>query len=467
MEAIALLDRLKRQQIPAPLIATSALPKATHQAGKSPSPRAVRALELCLKDSYRMALPELMGLLNAHGFSTPPHLLPTVLELALAAQQAEHHVFSEQLLQLSGERGKWLAKQHPDWKRLLPNNNWQATFMATPQPAKKAALLRRWRKTEPEAAREALSDIWPNLSPKQQEQLIAALRVGLHPEDHSFLRAACLPRRKGVRNISAKLLLLPGCLDTELYAELKALASDWLELEKLPNIQFSVNKIDLPILDIYGFNDHKKHPFLSLLSNLPPRIWQEVTGLKPSLFLLKLGINGKATLEALLRAIIFYEDAEWRLAFLQFLIRQDRPQSDYSKLTQQLYDQITLQEYQQLCQWASKNVEQVFRIGSVLRYISTQNDFPWPTAFCKQLVQEFTEQFAYGRRTYGFGLSGAAEWKTLPYRMDTALFPWLRQQLYAATERDDQYGNIATKMLQVLSFRKTMKELADFKPDHK
>jgi hypothetical protein len=171
--------------------------------------------------------------------------------------------------------------------------------------------------------------------------------------------------------------------------------------------------------------------------------------------------------QALLRAVIYYGPADWRMLLVRHFIYQDRPQAELSKLTNELYAQLTGEEYTDIVAWSLKNVEQVFRSGSVLRSISLQLEHPWPDQLSKLVVNEFTSQFSYGRSAYGYGLTGNKLWKTLPYQMSVELFPWLRQQLYAATERDDQYGNLATKMLQVLSFRKMFREALVEQVHHK
>lgn len=457
LEAIGLLDRLQRVLVPAAAVVPT-VAAANHgidQNHQPLSPRGVNALELALGDTYRLALPEVLELLRVHQYQLPPHFLPAVLDLSLAARKAGAHEFSEQLFALAGSHGNWLAAQHPDWQHLLPPANWAAEFKRIVMPSQRAELLRRWRAHAPAAARAGLEAEWASLNPKQQEALLPALYAGLSQEDAPFLHAALVPRRMEVRRIATLLLLeIP---ESDVYNQLRTLATNALKLDG-PRTWFELDAASLEMLDAYGLSALKKSPAENVLAGLPPQLWLEVSGLKAAEFLPRLLTAGQQFGQALLRAVVHYQSPEWRTLFVRHFIYQDRPQSELSKLTEELYPQLTRQEYQDIVSWALKNTEQVFRPGSVLRAISLQLDHPWPDQLSKLVVNEFTSQFSNGRSSYGYGLLGNALWKILPYRMSTELFPWLRQQLYAATERDDQYGNLATKMLQVLSFRKAVFE---------
>ncbi|MEL6143134.1 MAG: DUF5691 domain-containing protein, partial [Bacteroidota bacterium] len=397
LEGVSLLERLARSELPRPLVLNDSFTAIPKEKGEWPSPRAARALQLTLGDSYRLALPEILMYMEKASLLVPPHLLTSCLEIALAAQKADQTIFATQLFRLCGERGRWLAGQHPEWQELLPPSNWQEEFLRLGTPSQRATLLRRWREVEPNAAREALTEIWAPLFPKQQETLLPSLMVGLSSADTLFLKQALVPKRKQVRRTATKLLL--SIPDSDAYQELVALAKTWLKVEG-QSIAFQPHKMDLPVLDVYGLSDTKSSPESALLTHLPPQVWAGLTALKPAALLRSLSVAGQHLLQVLLRAIIHYRDPVWRLAFLQYLVRENRPQSELSKLTIKLYEQITPSEYQQLTDWAVKNVEQVFRPGSVLRTISLQVAHPWPDIFSKLVVEEFTTQLSYGRRSY-------------------------------------------------------------------
>lgn len=452
LEAISLLDRLSRTELH-PLVAGIERPTPPpKESGKILGPRGSRALELALENTYQAALPELSLLMESKGFGVPPHLIVKLLEAAYSLNRTGATIAGQQFLALTGQRGKWLAKQHSEWSDLLPPDDFASNYRKLVMPSEKKALLERWRKDDPEAARLGLAETWEKQTPKQQESLLPALRINLSAADIPFLRNALVPRRKAVRNLASRLLLLAGEETiTELFTEI---ASSWLS--GVEQMQLSPDPTHFPILEDYGCYDKKQGPAYSLVANLPPDCWANLMQTSQTDAFGRLLMIKKALLPALLDAVVFYQDAASQQALCRHLLQMDLPQSDLTKKTQDLYELLTPEAYADLCDWGLKNIDQVFRSGSVLRHISLQVAYPWPDAFCKLLIREFLDQMNSRRTFYGFVSNPS--WKLLPYRISIDRFPWLRQQLFAATDRGDQLGALATKMLQIVSFRKAATE---------
>lgn len=455
LEAVGLLDRLRRTELPTPISGADTLAPEEAADSRQLSPKAARALELALGPTYQMALREFLRLMREKKILVPPHLIVKVLESATTLLRAGQPVLAGQFLGLTGNRGAWLAEQHPEWSALLPPANFAPGYAKLMMPSEKAAWLRRWRAKDPEGARLALVAEWDSLTPKQQETLLGALKVQLSAADIPLLQSALGPRRKDVRRLATRLLLQLGEPTVkELFLEM---AGSWLTVSE-NGLKLSADPDHLPILQDHGLYDKKLGPEASLLANLPPSWWATLSNRSPLDTFSRLLVGQKNWLPALLDAIIFYDRPEDRLALCRYLLQLNVPQTELTKKTHELYELLSQEEYTILCNWAQKHVEQVYRNGSVLRQISLQLPYPWPDVFCKLLLREFTDQLNTRRAYYGFVPNAA--WKLLPYRMDVKLFPWLRQQLYAATDRSDQLGSVATKILQVMSFRKAA--LAEF-----
>lgn len=461
LEAIGILDRLKRTELPPPVLGADTVAPLEAKGNDLLSPKAARALELTLGPTYQPALPELLGLMRESNLLVPPHLITKVLDTAATLQRVGQQQLANQFLSLTGNRGKWLAEQHPDWCQLLPLDDFAPEYKKLVMPSEKAACLRRWRNKDPEAARLALITEWDTLSPKQQVTLLEALKVKLSAADIPFLKTALQPRRKEVRRLATRLLLqLEEAETTALFQEM---AGSWLDLTS-GNIKLLADRDHLPILEDHGFYDKKLGLEASLLANLPPAWWSTLSPYRPLDAFSRLLVAQKAWLPALIEAVNFYDDSTSKQALCRHLLQLNLPQAELTKKTTELYALLTAAEYLELCQWGQKNVEQVYRTGSVLRHISFQCPHPWPSAFCKLLIREFTDQLSTRRAYYGYVPHTA--WKLLPYRIDVNLFPWLRQQLFAATDRSDQMGSVATKMLQVVSFRKAAIEAITQQKSH-
>lgn len=452
LEAIGLLDRLRRTELPAPLTGKPAAAPEELKGTTTLSPKAARALELALGPTYQAALREFLLRIKTKKAVVPAHLAVELLESAMTLHRIGKPHVAGQFFELTGNRGAWLAAQHPEWKQLLPPADFAADYAKLVMPSDQVALLRRWRQVDPDAARLALITNWKDKAPKQQQALLAALRTNLSEADIPFLQSCLPPRRKEVRRLATRLLLLLE--EPNLKALFLEMAGSWLSGDS--GTLLSADPDHLPLLEDHGFYDKKIDPEASLIANLPPTYWKALTGRSPLDVVNRLLSIKKRWLPQWLDAVVFYDDPVFRLASSQYLLQLNVPQSELTKLTYEFYDQLSAEEYASLCNWGQKNVEQVYRNGSVLRQISLQLYHPWPDALCKSIITDFTTQLNSRRAYYGFVPNTA--WKLLPYRIDVALFPWLRQQLYAATDRSDQLGSVATKILQVVSFRKAALE---------
>ncbi|WP_413673348.1 DUF5691 domain-containing protein [Massilia cellulosiltytica] len=169
-------------------------------------PRAQAVLTLLLRDLHPAGLEaEWLRLLHRYGGHLPAHMLPKLLDAA-----TRQPALRPALLPVLGERGHWLARVQAEW-------NWAADIDAeaapwdTGTPEQRVAALRDWRARDPQAALAALAAAWSSEPPDQRAALLAAVAVGLGPDDEAFLEAALDDRRKEVRTTAQRLLArLPG-----------------------------------------------------------------------------------------------------------------------------------------------------------------------------------------------------------------------------------------------------------------
>jgi len=169
-------------------------------------PRAQAVMTLLLRDLHPAGLEaEWLRLLHRYGGHLPAHMLPKLLDAA-----TRQPALRPALLPVLGERGHWLARVQAEW-------NWAADIDAeaapwdTGTPEQRVAALRDWRARDPQAALAALAAAWSSEPPDQRAALLAALAVGLGPDDEAFLEAALDDRRKEVRIAAQRLLArLPG-----------------------------------------------------------------------------------------------------------------------------------------------------------------------------------------------------------------------------------------------------------------
>lgn len=167
------------------------------------------ALLLQILDVHRDELAvELLRRLQRKGLRLPHHVLPRIL------LEREDSV-RDHLLPVLGERGYWLATQHPGgrWveemrqarsKQMPPDADAQWESGSAEQRLRLMALQRR---LEPAAARERIQAVFASEGYEMRQKLLHTLATGLSCDDEPFLEAALLDRSEAVRRAAADLLV--------------------------------------------------------------------------------------------------------------------------------------------------------------------------------------------------------------------------------------------------------------------
>ncbi|GAB2642205.1 DUF5691 domain-containing protein [Nocardia goodfellowii] len=193
-----------------------------------PEPAAQRLAAMLRERS--VFLPEWFDAAAPHDFRAPDALCALLLEQACA-----HAGLRPLLLRLAGERGRWLAARHPEWRKLeWPNDSEgsaddSSTVWRTGSPAERLAWFARLRHRDPSAARELLARTWQKESGAVKAELLAACSERLSTDDESLLESALDDRRADVRRTASGLLaLLP---DSAFAQRMTARARSWIRLE--------------------------------------------------------------------------------------------------------------------------------------------------------------------------------------------------------------------------------------------
>ena len=171
------------------------------------SPIAARMLRQILGGVYADALPECLNLAIYYQKKPAPASLPSILDIFFESRFVRQaRKLDWPGLQLAvGNRGKWLAAQHPEWKTFLEN--------LTPKPAdwfegnlsERLFFINNKRAENPTEARELLEKTWEETPWEHRAQFVATLEKGLSPEDEAFLERVIFDKRKEVRRQAIRL----------------------------------------------------------------------------------------------------------------------------------------------------------------------------------------------------------------------------------------------------------------------
>ncbi|WP_067791565.1 DUF5691 domain-containing protein [Nocardia amikacinitolerans] len=220
LESAALRDTFARGGI-APQSATVPPPAPDDNRAQLPRAAAVRLADM-LRDRSRF-LPEWFEAVAPHDFRAPDALAAQLLESADAQSGLR-----EPLLRLAGERGRWLAQWHPEWRNLLSEfviDTDSEEIWRYGSATQRRDWLARLRARDADAARAALTDTWATETGQVKAELLAVFADGIGAADEPLLETALDDRRAEVRRTAAGLLaLLP---DSAFAERMLRRAADW------------------------------------------------------------------------------------------------------------------------------------------------------------------------------------------------------------------------------------------------
>ena len=451
LAAYGLLERAKRLLPPVVHAdvagqAAEAPPETRHP----PSPRLAKGLQLILEGTYGELLDEGIQITMAQESYVPAPLLPLLLPRAVAHLENDPEG-AQRCLAAGGERARWLAGQHPDWMVLTNDYPFAEKWRVADQPADRARILRLWRRVDAERARQALEAIWPDQSPRNQEVLLEGLRDGLTTADTPWLREALGPKRKGVRRAIAELLLLAreprAVADFTAIAE-NATAADGAIAANPPAQEMR------DLLNEYGGTKAPESLGQRLLEIMPPEGWNLIVSLFEPNFWVTLR---PLELRAAARAILRYRLPAYTERLVRFLIREE-PKGFDMELAGQLVRQLDGPTFDAVYTDLLNNEKDALRLRGFSRFLALQRGESWSERLSKAMVTRLLEDLHQRQLDYSTQRELGLHWKQATPLLHPDIFPWLRKQLHTTTERYDAFGQLATRMLQVTSFRRQLLE---------
>jgi len=136
----------------------------------------------------------------------PPHLLPILLDIGLIEKHTRTHI-----IEVAGERGRWLAQLNPAWQSLYPcepvllNDQLMKTWQEGTLAERKLALI-ELRTLNPENARQHLVTEFHLEHAHSRATLLDTLHHRLGSNDEKFLEKCLDDRSQKVNQVASKLL---------------------------------------------------------------------------------------------------------------------------------------------------------------------------------------------------------------------------------------------------------------------
>ncbi|MBB4080655.1 hypothetical protein GGR28_003290 [Lewinella aquimaris] len=449
LAALAIRERIERLQPQQTLLVTGGSDAVAEESRTAPGAKLARGLQLILGGTYSELLDEGVDLVLERDTYVPAPLLPALL-LRAAALVNDDFNRAKKYVRAGGMRGTWLAAQNPEWEGLVPGYDFQKAWRIVDQPAQRANLLARWRSVDANAAREALAKIWSGQSPRNQKVLLEGMRVNLTAADHSWLLEQLAPKRKGVRRTLTELLAAAG--EESTMEDLDRLATEIIGPRG--DIRQAVSTEEArEVLERYGGVKTPQTVDQWLLEIMPPRTWEKLTSMKPATFWLSLK---PLQLRAVGRAIVAFPDLDEKVVFVDFLLREHQVKFP-ADLAVELIRQLPEATFERLYGKLLTDQSDALRLRGMPRLLALSRRSHWSERLSKAMINRLLDDLRSRQLDYATQRDLGLHWKLATPLLHPDIFPWLRQQLHAATERYDAFGKLATAMLQTTAFRRELR----------
>jgi hypothetical protein len=249
------------------------------------SPGAAALLARMLGGETPEVLPEWLAFAAERGQRIPHELLPALLEVARRKRDLR-----EAVRPVLDNRGRWLAKQNPDWRFAATSGvdvSNAAGQWETGTAEERLILVRDLRAQDPAFARQLIESTWGTDPPELRTKFIEAMAVGLSMEDEPLLESALDDRRKSVRDAASDLLFgLDGSRYVQRMIErtkplLRLTEKNGAKAARAIELEYPA-KLDKAMLrdgmyeEAYPSGRGKRANWLMvMLRCVPPRIWSE------------------------------------------------------------------------------------------------------------------------------------------------------------------------------------------------
>ncbi len=281
-----------------------------------------------LLNTHKDLLPEWLGLVNQKNWRLPHSHLVTMLT------QAQHNTTIREGIQATMDaRGNWLATQNPTWNWAINNiNNQEFTLEAWETGTKtiRVQALRNLRTEKPAEARTLLEQVWKSEIAEERKTFLAELETGLSSNDEAFLETCLDDRSKEVRSIAATLLAkLPDSAFVERMITrgetilnrgkkkgLISLGTPDFEIT-LPEWTPDLGRDGIEKKTPYNRGGDKAYWLESIISHIPPQIWEIHLRLEPKEILKRLPKEWKTNIiQSIIIAIQKNPDPNWTQALI-------------------------------------------------------------------------------------------------------------------------------------------------------
>ncbi len=415
--------------------------------------KAAGLLKRLVAGEFDGLLPEFLQLTAERGYIAPPETLPALLGLG-------KNDLRKLVIQVIGERGRWLAAHNPAWAYALgraPLDAWENGLRA-----ERIAALEQTRAAEPGKAREWVQASWAQDAPEDRAAFLATFSVCLSMDDEPFLETCLDDKRKEVRDSARGLLLrleksrfvgrVWARVTPLIRLKSKFLGGDTLEASLPETLDSAAKRDGLGGPLLRKKLGEKANWLAQMLALVPPALWSREFN-RPPEKLAGLAMNNQWK-EALLLgwalAAQGARDAAWAEAILRLAASKADVQFVLeSETLQELVMLLIPEQVQAIAQSNIKPILNELKDDSPLLTILQGCRRPWTPGLARTVIQSAQRQAGKGWRL-AHALPGFAQYAP-PELANEFAQGW-------PEERSGVWSLMIEEFLQVLNFRNEIKK---------
>lgn len=465
LQSAALLGQMQRVGQDLPKRKGGLPTAAANETAAFCSEKAAYNLRLMLSsEEFAPALPEFLRHLEKAEKILPPEALPQVLNECVA-----NETLWESIQNVIGERGKWLALQHQQWRNLLVEpdlENWE-----TGTKAERLALLGYLRKQQPQRATALIASTWAEDSFQDRQYFLDCLHVNLSESDEAFLESCLDDKRKEIREVAAFLLskIENSALVNRLFAEALTFLEVKSRVLKKPKIVVTIPEDFKSEWKRDGIHE-KSHLFQvgqkanwlgQIIQKIPPSKWDEHFKLSPeeTLDIFLRSEWSELILQALINATGTFNttSSAWAEAILTFWINKRNKNRFQNVSIQPIFKAVSKSLFNKMCLLELKqNRNYIDDSEDVAVLLMTYGDqYLWEDSLTKAFYFNLTSWLSTETRSWH-----GWHYRTILKKMVFKCNPNLHQELIREIPNHSQvWGNWQKdfeSFFTILQFRKDM-----------
>jgi Family of unknown function (DUF5691) len=424
---------------------------------------AAHSLQRMLAGEFLEVMPEWLAAVTAARLRVPPEYLPDLLNWG-----NRHPQWKLPILEVLGDRGRWLAAQNPDWQ--YAEASIDRSIWETGTSAMRLWVLQLLRNRDPDRAREWVSSTWKQDKAPDRAAFLATFKMRLSLAEESLLESALDDKSKQVRAIAADLLtrmpesqLTYRAID-RISTVMRIVTQPSLQIEViLPNECSEMALRDGIVPQSSSGMEEKAGWLMQMLGQVPPSVWTREASPGELLSVAAGSEWYAAFLQGWSIAAERHQNIEWAEALLTVLPKFPGIGNNLSELSQNLMDLLPIDRRESLVWQVLQEDTGDTPLESLRERLKKNHPLLFLLKLCRHLwsielslavLNRVAIEISTSQDNYNWGVRSIV--KDCAYFINTAVIADADRLLKLAVKAESYWEQTVDELLEILQFRHEM-----------